>query len=333
MSKLHLDYSEYKALIGDYGVTPWTKYNWLSGPESPFFGGFGKVDLGTLTYTKRPDATGRGRQMYMTLIPDMIPEASADEYIPAYCEGYNRATRHTTLVNLDMSYATEGSEPYRYIVFVNNAYTTVEAFKAAMKGKFLVYEKSTTYTRLLYIQSSGTQYIDTGLIPKSTRKVYAEVQSVDGVTTMGVNGWGSSGAQESALFGYSTNSDGLMTSWSGTYEINTIECPIDSEIHKFILKNGEQVIDGVVVGNDYITDTASSAQTMYLFAEHGEWTATPLYNSSRIYRCKIYENDVLIRDFIPARRNSDGVVGMYDAVNDILFTNQGTGSFIAGEIQ
>lgn len=331
MSKLHLDYSEYKALIGDYGVTPWTKYNWLSGPESPFFGGFGKVDLGTLDYTYGASPDDNFYRFKGTLPSSTIPVPET-ELGHGYCKEIPVRIQKTEIPDYPTGiyFSTQDG----LIVFIRyDGISDPVEFKQAMKGIYLVYEKPSTYKRLNYIQSTGTQYIDTGLIPKSTRKVYAEVRSVDGVTSIGVNGWGSSGSQESALFGYSSTSGGLMTSWSGTYEINVIECPIDSEIHKFILKNGEQTIDGVVVGNDYITDTASAAQTMYLFAEHGEWTGTPLYNSSRIYRCKIYENDVLIRDFIPARRNSDGVVGMYDAVNDILFTNQGTGSFIAGEIQ
>lgn len=48
----------------------------------------------------------------------------------------------------------------------------------------------------------------------------------------------------------------------------------------------------------------------------------------RIYYMKIYENSVLIRDFIPVRK--DGIGYMYDRVSGQLFGNAGTGSFILG---
>ena len=49
-----------------------------------------------------------------------------------------------------------------------------------------------------------------------------------------------------------------------------------------------------------------------------------------IYMAQIYENDTLVRNFIPARQNSDGKIGMYDTVTNRFFTNDGTGTFIAG---
>jgi hypothetical protein len=42
------------------------------------------------------------------------------------------------------------------------------------------------------------------------------------------------------------------------------------------------------------------------------------------------ESGILIRDFIPAKRNSDNVLGMYDTVSGQFFTNAGTGEFVAG---
>jgi len=47
---------------------------------------------------------------------------------------------------------------------------------------------------------------------------------------------------------------------------------------------------------------------------------------------KIYQARDLVGDFIPARRNSDGVLGMYDTVTQTFLTNGGTGDFIAGPV-
>ena len=44
----------------------------------------------------------------------------------------------------------------------------------------------------------------------------------------------------------------------------------------------------------------------------------------------MWESKVLVRDFIPAKRNSDGSIGMYDLVTSTFFGNAGTGTFVAG---
>ena len=56
-------------------------------------------------------------------------------------------------------------------------------------------------------------------------------------------------------------------------------------------------------------------------------------NCSKLFYCKMYENDILIRDFIPCYRNSDNEVGLYDLVNNVFYTNQGTGTFTYGQVQ
>lgn len=48
---------------------------------------------------------------------------------------------------------------------------------------------------------------------------------------------------------------------------------------------------------------------------------------------KIYEDDNIIFNLIPCYRKSDNVIGMYDLVNDVFYTNAGTGSFNKGQNQ
>jgi hypothetical protein len=70
---------------------------------------------------------------------------------------------------------------------------------------------------------------------------------------------------------------------------------------------------------------------MNIFAIHRPGGAMPGLVGS-IYYFKIYDNGTLVRDMVPARRNSDGVLGMYDTVTNTFFTNAGTGEFIAGPV-
>jgi len=50
----------------------------------------------------------------------------------------------------------------------------------------------------------------------------------------------------------------------------------------------------------------------------------------KVWELKAYQNDYMVGDFIPARRNSDGVLGMYDTVSGTFKENAGTGTFTAG---
>ena len=46
----------------------------------------------------------------------------------------------------------------------------------------------------------------------------------------------------------------------------------------------------------------------------------------------IYDNGVLVNNLVPARRDSDNVVGMYDTISGRFFTSSGTDGFIAGPV-
>ena len=48
---------------------------------------------------------------------------------------------------------------------------------------------------------------------------------------------------------------------------------------------------------------------------------------AKLWRCKCIQNGSLIRDFIPAMRNSDGAIGLIDVVNNVFYGNAGSGVF------
>ncbi|MEE3490353.1 MAG: hypothetical protein VZR10_05765, partial [Methanobrevibacter sp.] len=47
-----------------------------------------------------------------------------------------------------------------------------------------------------------------------------------------------------------------------------------------------------------------------------------------MYYFKIYNNDELVRDYIPVKRLSDNICGMYDKVNDIFYSSSNSTQFI-----
>ena len=49
-----------------------------------------------------------------------------------------------------------------------------------------------------------------------------------------------------------------------------------------------------------------------------------------LYYNKIVKNGVLVREFYPVYRKADNKPGMFDIVNNVFYTNEGTGEFIVG---
>ncbi len=55
------------------------------------------------------------------------------------------------------------------------------------------------------------------------------------------------------------------------------------------------------------------------------------YVGSSMYGAKFYRNNTLIRDFVPCyNKTTNTIRGLYDLVEDKLYTNAGTGSFAVG---
>lgn len=71
----------------------------------------------------------------------------------------------------------------------------------------------------------------------------------------------------------------------------------------------------------------TSNNSVYLFCQNENGTAYHLRGSMRLYYCKIWTNSVLEREFIPCYRKLDGVIWLYDTVNDVFYTNAWSWTF------
>lgn len=187
------------------------------------------------------------------------------------------------------------------------------------------------YQEVEYIQSTGTQYIDTGIVPRNTtRLVYDFQRTTADKSTNYWHGWTSAGSQEVFCFGVN-NTTGFVARVSSTFTTSFELDYTDLNRHVFDLMNGKQLFDGVQLGNTTIGNTATSSQTIYLFARHIEWGAhIDGYTQEKCYSCQIYNGTTLVRDFIPCYRKSDNAIGLYDLANNKFYSNNGTGTFLKG---
>lgn len=177
------------------------------------------------------------------------------------------------------------------------------------------------YRKLEYIQSSGTQYIDTGIIGSYDTRVTADFEILSiGSGTVFVFG---SQANNDVRFCLGITSASVFRSDYGTEYTSG---PSAATGTKYTADKNRNVctINGTAINSNAQTFTGTT--NIYLFARS---YSSLSYANLKMYGCKIYSNDVLVRDFIPCK-NASGVVGMWDDVNSTFYQNAGTGTFTAG---
>lgn len=189
-----------------------------------------------------------------------------------------------------------------------------------------------TYIKLEYIESTGTQFINTGF--KNTQQNYNKLvikmknlYTQDGGAVWHVNGI--SKGSESILYLGRTNagnlafgsgtdnttSDSIATNTVYEWEYNTSE--------GYLKLNGE-------IKRSSINFTKPTAEYNFILFGYTRFDALQDLHSERIYSFSIDENGTAILNLIPVKRKTDGVIGMLDLVSSRFFTNSGTGFFLAG---
>ena len=178
------------------------------------------------------------------------------------------------------------------------------------------------YTQLEYIQSSGSQYINTGFKPNQDTKISITVDFPLSGTTWLYGGRTSANSNSLGFlcesgsryrFDYASSTNALTVKPTGKFTI-------DSDKNKCYI-NGELVFTATYT-------TFASPVNMYIFNNNNNGSLSG-GSSAKLYNCSIYDNGVLIRSFIPCK-NASGTVGLYDSVNNQFYQNAGSGTFIAG---
>ncbi len=187
------------------------------------------------------------------------------------------------------------------------------------------------YTQLQYIESTGTQYIDTGFSPDANTRVDYKgqlLQFASSVPLLGARLGSDNPGRFFPLAWYTNANAGRIVYGDKDVMFNISTSTIYTGT--FIPAQEKTIINGITYDISGANFTKTADNNFYLFATSGY--VGNLYNSvGRIWYVKIWDNDTLVRDMVPAK-NSSGVVGMYDTVNNRFYTNAGTGEFVAGPV-
>lgn len=210
------------------------------------------------------------------------------------------------------------------------AYVCVDRVWRSLNGGANIYLMPEGYTQLEYIESTGSQWIDSGVA--GSEKAYFEIdfmtRSVVGpastdfgtilgayvqasrrinlgtwnssqVTTGGEMCWGSGNYNP-----YITSNKRMQVSVIGT----TLTTP-----------NGAQTVSG---------SAFNSGSTIGIFARNCAGNPDQ-FSKTLLYSLKMYNGDTLIRDYIPCLSNT-GEAGLWDRANGVFYGNDGSGSLVAG---
>lgn len=182
-------------------------------------------------------------------------------------------------------------------------------------------------TKVNYIESTGTQYIDTGVKPSNSTKVDIKFMynSLNGFVYGSTTSSSGSDAHEFII-----NASGLVfPQFDGQHsEVSSSYNKIGEE---YILSNSQSgaYINGNLI-KSYNTATFSSKHSMFLFGLNQNGTVEYRKFIGRLYYCKIYNGDTLVRDFVPVIDGSN-IACLYDKVEKKCYYNVGTGTFSYGE--
>ena len=178
-----------------------------------------------------------------------------------------------------------------------------------------------------YLESTGTQFIDTNFIPdvnSAARIIWSSIER----NTYGY--FGSRSLDYNGLYRFcgTTFINGAYFAFAMTYNKwadNKVALQ-NNTIYDCYAENGKYIINGTEYSSDVISNYQGSA--FYLFRYFGGNNDKWYRSKMRCYRLKLYSNNVLVRDMIPVRVGQVGY--MYDKVSGELFGNADTGDFILG---
>lgn len=214
-----------------------------------------------------------------------------------------------------MEYLVERIRSYGYAV----KYDRVKVPHQPQKGKSRL---PAGYTELEYIESTGTQYINTGFVANQDTRVVMEAEH----TVTNAVSW---------LFGARTatgKNHYNFLAYQNKYrtDYNTAILYYDAAITKMSKVDKNKNVT-TFNGTEILTNTYATFDCQYplfLLAMNTAGTASG-FASAKVKIMKIYDNGAIVRNYVPCVDPS-GAIGLYDMVNGIFYSNAGTGVFTAG---
>lgn len=175
------------------------------------------------------------------------------------------------------------------------------------------------YTELEYLQSSGTQYIDTGIKPNQDTRIVVKANLSTSTSIYGT-------VESGKLFNMTGGGSGMYYYWSD--QDQSVITNYFNQTHVYEQDKNICRVDGNLY-HTYTYKTWQATTNIYLFGRNSGSNTLNDAGTVQIYSCQIYDTGNLVRNFVPCK-NPSGTIGMYDLVENKFYANAGSGSFSAG---
>lgn len=184
------------------------------------------------------------------------------------------------------------------------------------------------YTELAYLKFTGTQYIELPFIANQDTRVVMDCQYTGTLDKGQTFPFGSRIGPNSRAFSPALVPDQVFYSYGSSYSFadfaNLNERMVIDANKNVCTFTGSQVATITLAAATFTTPSNLFIGTFY---QNGTiFTGSEAWNGL-MWHTYVYDNDVLAYHLVPALRNSDGVAGYFDTVNQVLHENAGTGAF------
>jgi hypothetical protein len=190
------------------------------------------------------------------------------------------------------------------------------------------------YTEVEYIENTGTSYVNTNYYPNQDTRIVAEMQVVTFNDFGRLWGAGNHNTANTISCDYVDSGNIFEVSWGGYTGWAQYSVTSNYNKHTYDWNKNSFYIDGTLLDSKtYTSFTCSNKLGIFNVLESGDvpTSNTGRYFYGKLYSFKIYDNDTLVRDFVPTKRDSDNKYGLYDLITDTFYTSPNGNNFIGGE--
>ena len=181
-----------------------------------------------------------------------------------------------------------------------------------------------SYERIEYIESNGSSYIDTGIYGSDSLDIEISLSSI------GNTGFFLISRESNLKRTYGVVFEQVKSKLRFDYYNNINYLGVFVNKRVTIRKSGADIYVNNVFNQRVSENKFTTPSTLLMFGilQNGVVNSSPA--GSKIYFLKMKENGMLVRDFIPVKRKSDGVIGMYDLVGRKFYTSPNGVAFTGG---
>nr|DAG84218.1 MAG TPA: hypothetical protein [Caudoviricetes sp.] len=178
------------------------------------------------------------------------------------------------------------------------------------------------YQKLEYINGVDGAYIDLDYIPKDNTKLVCEAKfNITGIhfSTWGAISYPSTGYQR---FHWGYQNGNLVIAWNGIG--TSVTNKNDLNYHIFTVSKDFVQIDS----DSHLANLDMPNLSLWIFSRNADFSTSNEYCDSYCKYVQIFEDDVLVRDYIPVLK--DGQYGLFETIQQKYYFNAAETGYITG---